>query len=71
MPIQPQPDLAPAVEVPEIDVVAAWRQADAESRSAYEAWCEASASRKTEAYFVYLAAADRERAAADALGTVD
>jgi hypothetical protein len=67
VPPLPVPPAAPVAD-PEVDAVLVWRQADEESRWAYEAWCEASASAKTEAYFVYLAAADRERAAAGALG---
>jgi hypothetical protein len=69
MSIPPQsvtaPTRSPATEV---DAVLAWRDADAESRCAYDAWCDAPASAKSEAYFVYIAAADRERAAAEALG---
>ncbi len=68
MPTQPDLPTADATRaLPETDVVLAWRNANAECSKAYEAWCSAPASAKQQAYAVYLAAADRERAAAEAL----
>ena len=49
------------------DPIAAWRSAKEESGLAYHAWCRAMRSDKPEAYAVYVAAADREHAAADAV----
>lgn len=43
-----------------------WRRAADEAALTYEAWQHASLGRREEARVVYLAAADRERAASDA-----
>ena len=45
---------------------AAWRAAAEEARVAYWAWCDAVRHRAADAYAVYVAATDREAAAADA-----
>ena len=57
------PHTTPTIEEP----IAAWRSAKEESGLAYRAWCGARRSDKPEAYAVYVAAADREHAAADAV----
>lgn len=49
------------------DLVAAWRGARDDAARAYELWRDAAADEKSEAYCVYLAAADREDAAAEIL----
>ena len=49
------------------DPIATWRSATEESGLAYRAWCRARRADKPEAYAVYVTAADRERAAVDAL----
>ena len=45
----------------------AWRDACDDARAAYAAWCAASRYRADEAFAVFVAAADREEAAAEAL----
>jgi hypothetical protein len=45
----------------------AWCDAAADATLAYEAWRAAPTDRRAEAYAVYIAAADREAAAADYL----
>jgi hypothetical protein len=57
------PHTAPTTE----DPIAIWRNATEESGLAYRAWCRARRTDKSEAYAVYVAAADREHAAVDAL----
>jgi hypothetical protein len=49
------------------DLVVAWRSAKNDAALAYDRWCDAARNRKPETYWVYLAAADREGAAAEAL----
>ncbi len=49
------------------DPVAAWRDASHEATRAYERWRDAAPEDRSESYCVYLAAADREGAAADVL----
>jgi hypothetical protein len=46
------------------DLRGAWLDARDEARAAYEAWCRAASDAREWAYAVYLAAADREAAAA-------
>jgi hypothetical protein len=45
----------------------AWMAAREEARAAYRWWCEASPDERRLAYTVYVAAADREDAAAHGL----
>jgi|KBSSwiStaDraftv2_1062776.scaffolds.fasta_scaffold2910316_1 hypothetical protein len=45
----------------------AWRAASVEESAAYRAWCAAASEDRREAYAIFLAAADRASAAADAL----
>ncbi len=49
------------------DPTAAWRGANAEATRAYERWRDAAPEGRAESYWVYLAAADREGAAAEGL----
>jgi hypothetical protein len=65
-PARPSSDVA-ARRRCEADAVRAWRTADQACTRAYEAWCAAPVAAKQHAYAAYLAAADRERRAADAL----
>jgi hypothetical protein len=51
----------------EEDLRMAWRDACADLRLAYLAWQEASPAHTSEAFAVYVAAADRETAAAEFL----
>jgi hypothetical protein len=52
---------------PDDDLVVAWRAASDEALRAYDAWRDAKRDTRSDAYCVYLAAADREAAAAEAL----
>ncbi len=52
---------------PADDPIVVWRSAKEEAGLAYHAWCDARPADKPEAYVVYVAAADREHAAAEAL----
>ena len=47
------------------DLKVAWREAAADARLAYQAWCEADRGDARDAYIVFVAAADREAVAAD------
>lgn len=47
------------------DLRTAWREAAEESRLAYRAWCDADRESAADAYVVFVAASDREAAAAD------
>jgi len=50
----------------------AWMAAGEEARAAYRWWCDAPTDERRLAYTVYMAAADREDAAArDLLGRLD
>ena len=49
------------------DVLAIWRAARDDAERAYRNWCGAAAPERRLFYAVYLAAADRESAAATAL----
>ena len=49
------------------DLKDAWEVARDEGLLAYHDWCEAPPQHKGDCYFAYLAAADREAAAADHL----
>jgi hypothetical protein len=51
------------------DLLAAWRSANDEAWLAYEAWRDAAHPRKPDAWSVYIAAVDREGAAAAALAS--
>jgi hypothetical protein len=51
----------------EEDLRMAWRDACADLRLAYLAWQEAAPTHGRDAFAVYVAAADRETAAADSL----
>lgn len=53
---------------PDDDLVCAWRGASQDARLAWASWCDAPQHERLEAYWVYQAAADREGAAAEALG---
>jgi hypothetical protein len=55
------PDLRPEIRE---ELHHAWRVARDEALLAYREWCAASAGHLDSAYFTYLAAADREQAAA-------
>jgi hypothetical protein len=57
------PHTTPTTEEP----ITAWRSAKEDSGLAYRAWCRARRHDKPQAYAVYVAAADREHAAADAV----
>jgi hypothetical protein len=47
------------------DRTTAWREAAEDARLAYQAWCDADRSVAADAYAVFVAAADREAAAAE------
>ena len=47
------------------EIYQAWQAASQESEQAFRAWCAAGYGRKADAYAVYLAASDREDAAAE------
>ena len=49
------------------DIQHAWTAARDEAAAAYDGWCAAPWSRKRDAYAAYVAAADREEAAASLL----
>ena len=55
------PDLRPAVRQ---DLRDAWTAARDEARTAYRGWCAAEKPDRVEAYYAFVAAADREEAAA-------
>jgi hypothetical protein len=57
---------APSAAAYAEELSAAWREARAESESAYRNWCEAHAAQRRLAYAVFLAAADRGAAAEQA-----
>jgi hypothetical protein len=63
-------DLIAGLHVPDLraelgeELRHAWRVACDEALLAYRDWCAADADEAQEAYFTYLAAADREHAAA-------
>jgi hypothetical protein len=60
-------EIFPSVTCDREDLRMAWRDACADLRVAYYAWCEAAADgHAAEAFAAYVAAADREAAAADA-----
>jgi hypothetical protein len=48
------------------DLRMAWRDACADLRIAYHVWCQKGRARGADAFAAYIAAADREAAAADA-----
>jgi hypothetical protein len=60
---RPRPALNPDVA----ELFLAWQDATDDAWKAYATWRDVPQQRKPEAYCVYLAAADREDAAADAL----
>jgi hypothetical protein len=62
------PSLTAPFEVKDVQV--AWRAAALDVQRAYSAWCDAEAERAGEAYAVFVAAVDREAAAADAVSRV-
>jgi hypothetical protein len=47
------------------DLCTAWLDAAEETRVAYRAWCDADRESAADAYAVFVAASDREAAAAD------
>jgi hypothetical protein len=49
------------------DVQVAWRAAALDVKNAYSAWCDAERERAGDAYAVFVAAIDREAAAAEAV----
>jgi hypothetical protein len=52
------------------DLWVAWRDACHDLRLAYDAWRESARARRREAYFVVVAAADREAIAAETLSRI-
>jgi hypothetical protein len=60
-------DVSPSFTCDREELRMAWRDACADVRVAYYAWCESGADgRAAEAFTAYVAAADREAAAAEA-----
>jgi hypothetical protein len=56
---------AVATDIPLEELYDAWCAARDEARFAYDEWCDAPWPERGEAYAVYVAAADREQAAAE------
>lgn len=66
----PAAGLIPATVARE-DLRSAWRAACVDTRAAYASWCRAGTAQARDAYMVFVAADDREAAAATALESAE